>query len=128
MHTRIRVIYIENTICLHLPFTMRKIDLITHHSEVSEKAIERYLVDEVKELGGICLKYTNPGSVGFPDRICLLPGGITIWIELKSKGEQLRQVQKIRISKLLRLGHIVHVCDSKEAIDRVLQLYKPTSK
>ena len=106
---------------------MRKIDLITHHADVSEKAIERYLVARVKELGGECLKYINAGAVGYPDRICLLPGGVTIWVELKSKGEQLRAVQKIRITRLLKIGHVVHICDSKEAIDQVLQPYSPTS-
>ena len=68
----------------------KKIEKIVKHAEVSEKAIERYLSDSVKELGGICLKYSNPGMAGYPDRICLLPGGVTIWVELKSKDGELK--------------------------------------
>ena len=42
----------------------QSIEKIVKHAEVSEKAIEQYLTDSVKKLGGICLKYTNPGMVG----------------------------------------------------------------
>ena len=102
----------------------KSIDNIVNHAEVSEKAIERYLADCVKELGGVCLKYSNPGMVGYPDRICLLPGGVTVWVELTSKGEQLKAIQKVRICQMVKIGHAVHVCDSKEAIDKVLEPYK----
>lgn len=102
----------------------KSIENIVKHAEVSEKAIERYLTDSVKALGGVCLKYSNPGMVGYPDRICLLPGGVTVWVELKSKGETLKAVQKVRICQMVKIGHAVHVCDSKEAIDQVLEPYK----
>lgn len=105
---------------------MKNIDRIVKHAEVSEKAIERYLSECVKELGGTCLKYSNPGMAGYPDRICLLPGGVTIWVELKSKDGELKAIQKIRIDQLRKLGHTVHVCSSKAAIDEVLKPYKPT--
>lgn len=102
----------------------RSIENIVKHAEVSEKAIEQYLTDSVKKSGGICLKYSNPGMVGFPDRVCLLPGGITLWVELKSKGQQLRTMQRIRISQMVHLGHLVNVCKSKEDIDEMLEPYK----
>lgn len=102
----------------------KKIDNITKHAEVSEKAIERYLADSVKMLGGICLKYSNAGMVGFPDRICLLPGGVTIWVELKSKGEKPKTIQTVRFNQMSKIGHPVFVCDSKESIDEVLKPYK----
>ena len=102
----------------------KKIDNIVRHAEVSEKAIERYLAACVKELGGICLKYANAGMVGYPDRICLLPGGVTVWVELKSKGEKPKVLQGIRFKQMASIGHPVHVCDSKESIDRVLTKYE----
>lgn len=102
----------------------KSIENIVKHSEVSEKAIERYLTDCVKELGGVCLKYSNPGMVGYPDRICLLPGGVTLWVELKSKDGALKAVQKVRIHQMEKIGHAVYVCDSKETIDEVLKPYK----
>ena len=102
----------------------RSIEKIVKHAEVSEKAIEQYLTDSVKKLGGICLKYNNPGMVGFPDRVCLLPKGVTLWVELKSRGQQLRTMQRIRISQMVHLGHLVNVCKSKEDIDEMLEPYK----
>lgn len=102
----------------------KSIEKIVNHAEVSEKAIERYLVEQVKKLGGVCLKYSNPGTVGYPDRICLLPWGVTLWVELKSKGETLKAVQKVRIDQMNRIGHPVYVCDSKEEIDEVVEYYK----
>ena len=100
-----------------------KTDKIISHSEVSEKSIERYLVDRVKAKGGICLKYSNPGLAGYPDRVCLLPHGVTMWFELKSKGEKLRSIQSIRIAHMRNKGHLVFVCDSKAEVDNALDLY-----
>lgn len=99
---------------------MNKIDNIVNHAEVSEKAIERYLCQVVKKLGGVCLKYSNPGAVGYPDRVALMPSGVSIWFELKSKGRKVSRVQAIRIEQLASIGHPVHVCDSKESINAVL--------
>ena len=102
---------------------MKTIDKLINHSEVSEKAIERYLVERIKDIGGICLKYSNPNRVGYPDRVCLLPWGVTIWVELKSKGQALRTIQRQRIQEMARIGHPVFVCDSKAEVDNMLDLY-----
>ena len=104
----------------------KNIDNILHHAEVSEKAIEKYLFDRVKELGGVCLKYSNPNMAGYPDRVVLLPGGKTIWIELKSKGKKPTKLQKIRIASLKLLGHQVFVIDSRETVDLVLDVISKT--
>lgn len=98
-----------------------RIDRIANHAHTSEKALERYLVERVKSLGGVCLKYSNPGMVGYPDRICLLPGGRVLWVELKSKGEKPTAIQLIRHSQMSAIGHSVHVCDSRESIEQMLK-------
>lgn len=97
---------------------------IVKHADVSEKMIERYLCDSVKQMGGVCLKYSNAGMVGYPDRICLLSGGVVFWAELKSKDGRLNEAQKIRIRQLRGMGHTVNVCRSKEDVDEVLEPYK----
>lgn len=102
----------------------KQIENIVNHAEVSEKSIEKYLVERVEALGGMCLKYHNPNQIGFPDRICLLPDGKVMWVELKSRGEKLRTIQEIRFNQLARLGQIVHVCDSKHAIDAIMEPLK----
>lgn len=104
----------------------KNIDNILHHAEVSEKAIEKYLFDRVKELGGVCLKYSNPNMAGYPDRVVLLPGGKTIWIELKSKGKKPTKLQEIRIASLKLLGHQVFVIDSRETVYLVLDVISKT--
>lgn len=102
----------------------RQIENITRHAEVSEKAIERYLADRVKALGGVCLKYSNPGMTGYPDRLCVMPEGKTIWVELKSKGRKPEALQEVRFRQLESLGHRVYVCDSREKVDEVLSNYE----
>lgn len=79
------------------------------------------MVKKVKELGGLCLKYSNPGMVGYPDRVILLQGGITIWVELKSRGQKPREIQEIRIQQLRDLGHNVAVVSSKDEVDTLLE-------
>lgn len=100
---------------------MDKVENIVRHAEVSEKAIERYLCEVVKKLGGVCLKYSNPGATGYPDRVAIMPAGVCLWFELKSKGRKVSKVQAIRIEQLARIGHTVYVCDSKESINGVFE-------
>lgn len=102
----------------------RQIENIARHAEVSEKAIERYLADRVKALGGVCLKYSNPGMTGYPDRLCVMPEGKTIWVELKSRGRKPEALQEVRFRQLESLGHRVYVCDSREKVDEVLSNYE----
>ena len=99
---------------------MSRINEIFHHDEVSEKSIERYLVTKVELLGGKALKYYNAHSTGYPDRLCLLPGGIVFWVELKSGGKKLRPLQECRHETLRVLGQKVFTCDSLELVDKVL--------
>lgn len=99
----------------------KSVENIVRHADVSEKAIEAYLVRRVKELGGVCLKYSNPGQVGYPDRVALFPGGRTAWIELKSWGKHPTRLQQIRIDQLASLGHRVFVADSKERVNEIVE-------
>ena len=103
---------------------MKKLEHITKHAEVSEKAIEKYLVDAVKSIGGICLKYQNANMVGYPDRVICLHGGKTVWVELKSKGKKPTKIQTIRQSELVSLGHEVHVIDSKPKVDELISIWR----
>lgn len=95
----------------------KKIDNIVRHAEVSEKSIERYLCEVVKRLGGVCLKYSNPGVVGYPDRLAVMPAGEVVWFELKSRGRKPTKIQEMRIDQLASLGHVVFVVDRKEYVD-----------
>ena len=98
----------------------RSIKRLSSHAEESEKVIEAYLVREVRNLGGICLKFASSFETGYPDRLVLMPGGRAAWVELKSKGEKPRRIQWMRMAELARLGFEVHVADSKEKVDEIL--------
>ena len=87
----------------------------------SEKFIERYLCSEVESRGGLALKYSNQGAMGYPDRLCVIPGGRVFWVEVKSKGRKPDILQCIRISVLRDLGQHVYVADSVETIDKILE-------
>lgn len=105
-----------------------KIENITRHAEVSEKAIEKYLVWEVRRQGGICLKYSNPNVTGYPDRLICLPRGKMAWVELKSKGRKLAKIQLIRHEELRKLGFGVYVIDSKQGVDELINKLKEIEK
>lgn len=103
---------------------MNKVEKIVKHADVSEKAIERYLVEQAKQNGLLCLKYSNPNMVGYPDRLLVLPGGGVVWVELKSKGRKPAKIQQIRIAELIGMGHLVKVIDNKADIDELIKTIK----
>lgn len=100
----------------------RGIKKLVRHAEISEKAIEAYLVRKVTAMGGECLKFSSHTDTGYPDRLLLLPGGKTIWVEVKSKGEKPRLLQEVRMARLRRLGFEAHVVDSREKVEEILKL------
>ena len=91
---------------------------------MTEKQIERYLVEQVKRLGGRAYKFVSPGNAGVPDRLVCLPGGAVIFVEVKSEGRKTRPLQVIQIGRLRRLGFDVRVIDGKEQVDKIINEYK----
>ena len=85
-----------------------------------EREVERHLVERVRAAGGLAFKWVSPANAGVPDRVCFLPGGRVVFVELKRPGGQLRPLQERVIGMLMRLGAEVHVVDSKEGVDEVL--------
>jgi hypothetical protein len=85
-----------------------------------ERDIERHLVERVKALGGMCIKFTSPGRRGVPDRIVMLPDGVLHWVELKRPGGTLEAHQAREHARMLKLGQRVLVLDTIEKIEGVL--------
>ncbi len=83
---------------------------------MKESAIEARLVREVKKRGGLCYKFTSPGNPGVPDRIVILPGGITVYVELKTEIGRLAKIQKWQIEELRRRGAAVRVLKGMEQV------------
>ena len=88
---------------------------------MNEKLIEKKLREEVKKLGGIALKFSSQTYTGMPDRIVLMPGGKISFAEIKSTGKKPTKLQALQISKLIELGFIVRVIDSKETLTDFLE-------
>ncbi len=53
-----------------------------------ESALEQVVRKYIRSIGGRCFKWVCPGENGVPDRICILPGGRIIFIELKRPGRK----------------------------------------
>ena len=90
----------------------------------SEKAIERKLVDLIKQMGGMCIKLLSTHLTGLPDRMCLLPGRRIIFVELKSTGEKPRPSQLYIHKQLRALGFSVEVIDTLEGVHNLVENLK----
>lgn len=80
----------------------------------NERDIEKYLVKEVRKKHGKAFKFVSPASAGVPDRIIILPGGVTCFVELKRPGGKPRPVQRFILLYLYHQGHRVAVVDNKD--------------
>lgn len=86
-----------------------------------EKNIEGKLRDQVKQLGGLCLKFESPGYTGVPDRVILLPGAKVIFVETKQPGKKERARQEYVQRVFRALGFTVFSSvDRQEKISAVL--------
>lgn len=81
---------------------------------ITEKNIEQKLVKEVKNAGGLAMKFVSPGFDGVPDRIILMPGGKVAFAEIKAPGKKLRPLQEHRKRQLESLGFSVFCIDNTE--------------
>lgn len=91
----------------------------------SEKIIEHKLVELIKLHKGLCIKLLCDQFIGLPDRLCLLPNGKLVFVELKTTGKKPRRIQTVVHNKLRKLGFRVEVIDTTakviELIENMLQ-------
>lgn len=90
---------------------------------MNEKNVERHLVEGIKKLNGMCLKFVSPGNSGVPDRVVILPNGRIVFAELKTETGRLSKLQAHTIDEMKKRGADVRVLygvkDVKEFIDEV---------
>ncbi len=86
-----------------------------------EKYIERELIKGVKAIGGLCLKIFNPYYRGLPDRLVILPDGITVWVELKTKGKKPTGLQRRAHEVLRQRNQTVLIIDSFDGLANFLK-------
>jgi len=84
---------------------------------MKESEIEKYFKWRIERMGGKTWKFTSPGVSGVVDRIAALPDGRTLWVELKTKGGKLSELQKRHGAELIKLNQSYKVLWTKEQID-----------
>ena len=84
---------------------------------MKESEIEKYFRWRIERMGGKSFKFTSPGVSGVVDRIAALPDGRTLWVELKTKGGKLSELQKRHGEELIKLNQLYKVLWTKEQID-----------
>ena len=89
-------------------------------AQESEKVIERKLVEQVKAVGGLCIKLLTSQYIGLPDRLCLFPNSSLVFVELKSTGQKPRKIQLCVHNRLKALGFRVEVIDTIADIKKII--------
>jgi len=83
-----------------------------------ESVIEDHLLLRVAALDGLCIKFVDPGQRGAPDRLVVLPGIPTLYVELKRPHlGRLDSWQERYHARLRARGQRVWVLWSKEDVD-----------
>lgn len=84
-----------------------------------ESAVEAYLVKRVKALGGAAYKWRGHG--GAADRIVTLPDGQTWFVEVKTEGGRLSELQKIFAEDMARMNQRYACLWNKEQVDAFIK-------
>jgi len=82
-----------------------------------EKEIENYFVWTVERAGGKTYKFKSPTQRGVSDRLACMPDGSTWFVELKTKGGRLSELQKRFADDVIALRQNYVCLWSKEMID-----------
>lgn len=89
-----------------------------------EKAIEEYLKAQVESRSGKCIKLNTLSERGFPDRLCILPGGHIMFVETKRPKEgKVSKYQNHILNELNSLGAHAYLAHTKEAVDALMRRY-----
>lgn len=88
---------------------------------MNESGIERQLVEGVKKLGGMCLKFVSPSTPGVPDRLIITADGRIIFAELKTETGRLSKIQRYVTGEMKKRGADVRVV---KGIDEVRALLR----
>jgi hypothetical protein len=87
---------------------------------IGEKRIEQKLNIEVRKAGGWSIKLLSTHVTGLPDRLCLLPKGRILFVEVKTTGMRGTKIQSSVHRRLKKLGFQVYVIDHPNQIKDIL--------
>lgn len=89
----------------------------------SEKLLEKKLGKAIGDLGGLCWKLFPLHITGLPDRLCLLPGGRVLFVELKTTDKKATSRQLYVHAQLRALGFQVAIIDTTDGINGIIKEY-----
>ena len=89
---------------------------------IREKVIEKYLYTKVREYGGRAIKLTSSNLRGLPDRLCLFPGGLVVFVEVKAPGRKPSPKQTNMINILRKLGFYAVWLDGRPKVNALISL------
>ena len=89
--------------------------------KIRERDVESYLVEKLKEANLPCIKFQPDHRVGMPDRLIILPDQRVRWVELKTSGGHLEEIQKLQHKRLRERGHYVNLLWTKADVDRLVE-------
>lgn len=85
--------------------------------EPKERDVEGYLRKQIEKRGGLAYKFTSPNHKSVPDRMCVFPNGMIIFVECKRPGNDVTELQAYEIKRLRNLGQDVRIIDTKQKVD-----------
>jgi hypothetical protein len=85
-----------------------------------ERKVELYLSQKIQALGGRAYKWISPGRRGVPDRICVLPKSLVIFVETKAPGGTTSELQNKELEYLKYLGHLAFVIETPYQVDMLV--------
>lgn len=91
---------------------------------ISEKQIETYLCKKIKALGGEAYKFVSPARRAVPDRLCIIPSGVSIFVEVKRPGQRPTQLQLHELDKLVSYGQLACFVSSYADVDGLVSTIK----
>ncbi|WP_152658280.1 VRR-NUC domain-containing protein [Oceanobacillus sp. CFH 90083] len=91
---------------------------------MKEKQLEDRLKNKIEQLGGLCFKWISPGRRGVPDRICILPKGRTVFVEMKAPDGVPSPLQRKRLDELRARGHEAYVLNTKQKVDDFIDMVR----
>lgn len=77
---------------------------LTKREIMLERDIEKYFKWIVEVNGGKTYKFTSPAHRGVADKIACMSDGTTWFVELKTKGGRLSELQKLFAQEMIRLN------------------------
>lgn len=89
-----------------------------------ESKVEKHLKVQTEGLNGLCYKFTSPGRKGVPDRLCVFPGNIILFVETKAPNGTLSPSQKREIKLIKSKDSMVAVATTKQQVDTVISIVK----